>query len=110
MGMDIETLRVVSITGMLGAILLYAYRLMCLVDLMKSDSDLLAGNNRLIYAGLILFIPLGIGGWLYEFVVKAQKASLVFLIPFFITILSFGLGMTEILPHATKFNFDYIGW
>lgn len=108
--LDIETLRTVAIYGAVGAILLYGYRILCLIDLMKSDSELLAGNNRLIYAGLILVIPLGIGAWLYEFLVNEKKASPFFVIPFLMTIIPYGIGMLEILPHSTQFNFDFIGW
>lgn len=111
MGMDLEALRILSVLGMTGAVLLYAYRVYCLVDLMKSESEkLLTGNNRLIYAGLIVFIPLGIGAWLFEFVVNGKRASAFFIVPFVLVLYALLFSMYELLPIATNFNFNYLGW
>jgi hypothetical protein len=110
MGMGLDSWRTLSAVGMVGAILLYGYRILCLVDLMRLESEKLTGNIRLIYAGLIIFIPLGIGGWLYEYVVKNKTVSPMFLFPFCIVVFTYIYGMSHILPNATQFNFDFIGW
>ena len=110
MGMDLDSWRALTAVGMFSAVLLYGYRVLCLVDLMRRESDKLTGNNKLIYAGLIVLIPLGIGGWLYEFVVKNKTVSPIFLFPFSIVVYTYIYGMFHIWPNATQFNFDYIGW
>lgn len=109
-GMDLESWRIITVIGTLGAVLLYAYRISCLINLMRSESERLAGNNRLIYAGLILFIPLGIGAWLYDFVVNEKNFSPLFLFPFSIVLAMFVYTMFHLLPVATQFNFDYMKW
>ncbi|MGQ8364434.1 hypothetical protein [Glaciecola sp. 1036] len=108
--MDLESLRLITIIGSLAAIMLYIYRIVCTVNLMRSDSPKLEGYNRLIYAGLIFIIPLGIGAWIYDFVVNNKKVSPLFLFPFAIVVTTFIQGMIILLPHVNKFNFDYIGW
>jgi undecaprenyl pyrophosphate phosphatase UppP len=110
MGMDFESWRIITVIGTIGAVLLYVYRISCLINLMRSESEKLAGNNRLIYAGLILLIPLGIGAWLYEFIVNEKTVSPLFIFPFCIVVSMFLYGMLHILPNATQFNFDYMGW
>ncbi len=110
MGIDIDSLRIISVVGSISAIFLYLYRILCLVNLMQSTSEKLDGFNRAIYAALILFIPLGIGAWLYDYVVNGVKVAALFLFPFLIVVTTFAYGMFIIVPHGTKFNFDFIAW
>ncbi|MDC8830539.1 hypothetical protein [Alteromonas gilva] len=69
------------------------------------ESEMLAGTNRLMYAGLILFIPLGIGAWLYDFVVNKKNFSPLFVIPFCIVLAMFVYATYYLLPVSTKFSF-----
>jgi hypothetical protein len=110
MGIDVESLRLITIVGTIAAIFLYVYRITCLVGLMQSSSEKLDGFNRAIYAGLILFVPLGIGAWIYDYVVNNKKVTPLFLFPFLIVVTVFVQGMVIAAPHFTKFNFDYMGW
>lgn len=108
--MDIESLRIFSAIGSVAAVFLYIYRIVCVIGLMRSESPKVEGNNRLIYAGLIFFVPLGIGAWIYDFVVNGKKASPLFWVPFLIAIYAFVQGMFVIMPHATSFKFDFLTW
>lgn len=108
--MDIESLKIITIIGTFAAVVLYIYRILCAVDLMQSTSLKVEGYNKLVYAGLIFFVPLGIGAWIYDFVVNDKKVSPLFLFPFVIVVLTFLQGMYVIWPHATNFNFDFIKW
>ncbi|WP_199609522.1 hypothetical protein [Flocculibacter collagenilyticus] len=110
MGMDLETWRILTVIGMTGAVFLYIYRITVLVNLMRTKSEQLDGNNRLIYAGLIIFIPLSIGAWLYDYVINKKTVAPMFLFPFSMVIVSFLYAMFTILPNATQFDFDYMGW
>lgn len=109
-GLDLESLRIITIVGTVAALFLYLYRIACLVNLMQSSSEKLDGYNRAIYAGLILFVPLGIGAWIYDYVVNSKKVSPLFLFPFLVIVTTFVQGMIIVIPHGTQFNFDYIGW
>ena len=110
MGLDLDTLRIISAIGMICAGILFVYKIRCLVDLMKSDQASMKEYDRLVYAGLIVFLPLGIGGWLYEFITKSKKYSRLFLYPFSIAALTFAYAMVYMLPKMTQFNFDYLTW
>ena len=110
MELDMESLKLITIIGTSSAIVLYIYRILCAIDLMRSESPKVDGMNRLIYAALIFFIPLGIGAWLYDFVVNDKKVSPLFLFPFLIVVTTFVNGMIVLMPHATTFSFDYVGW
>jgi len=110
MGLDMDVWRVVSALGLLGSGLLLVYRLICLVDLMKVHKETIDSNHKIIYAGLIVFIPLALGAWLYEFVEKNKKVSMLFLVPFLIVIVPTGYAFLHMLPHATNFNFNYLSW
>lgn len=110
MEIDFESIRIITIIGSIAAVALYVYRVTCAVDLMRSTSPKVEGIQKLIYAGLIFFVPLGIGAWLYDFVVNKKKASYLFLFPFIIVVASFIAGMLVIWPHFNNFNFDYMGW
>jgi len=98
MGLDIETLRLSIIVGTCSVVALYIYRIACAVNLMRSTSPKVDGINRLIYAGMIVFIPLGIGAWIYDFVVNEKKISPLFLFPFAIFLTTFLYGMSLTLP------------
>ena len=108
--MDLQTMRILVVIGSIAAVILYIYRIRCLVNLMCSNSPKVEGNNKLIYAGLILFIPLGIGGWIYDFVVNKKKVSALFLFPFVTVMYTVIQATLAVLPHATEFNFDYMLW
>jgi hypothetical protein len=110
MGMDFSTLRIISIVGMICVVILFAYKIACLVDLMKSESETMKEFDRLVYAGLIVFLPLGIGAWIYEYVTKGKKYSRLFLYPFSIALLTSLYAMVVVMPHATQFNLDYLTW
>jgi hypothetical protein len=110
MDLDIESLKLITTIGTSAAVVLYIYRIVCIIDLMRSESPKVEGMNRLIYAALIFFVPLGIGAWLYDFVVNDKKVSPLFLFPFLIVVTTFIQGMIVIMPHATNFNLDYVGW
>lgn len=110
LGLDLDTLRIISAIGMICAVTLFAYKIRCLIDLMKSGEALTKEYDRLVYAGLIVFLPLGIGGWLYEFVTKNKKYSRLFLYPFSIAVLTFVYAMVNMYPKMTQFNFDYLTW
>ena len=110
MGMSMDVWRVITVAGSICAVILYIYRIYCLINLMKKESELLTGNNRLIYAGLIFLIPLGIGAWIYDYVVNQKTASPLFIIPFISIILIFIYSMFHMMPHATNFNFDFMSW
>jgi len=77
---------------------------------MRSQSEKVLESNRIVYAALIVFLPLGIGGWLYEFVVNEKKYSGLFLYPFGIVFLVFIYSMFYMLPNATQFSMDHLGW
>ena len=108
--MDVESLKLITIVGTSAAVVLYIYRILCAVDLMRSTSSKVEGNNKLIYAGLIFLVPLGIGAWIYDFVVNEKKVPLLFLFPFVIVVFTFLQGMFVIWPHANNFNFDFVKW
>lgn len=110
MGLDMDVWRAISALGLFGGGLLYLYRLVCIVDLMKVSEELIETNKKLIYAGLIVFIPLGLGAWIYEFVEKNKKCSPLFLIPFLIVIIPTGYAFLHMLPRATNFDFKYLNW
>jgi uncharacterized membrane protein len=109
-GMDFNTWRFLTGIGTVGALCLYGYKIRCLIDLMKSQSDRVLEYNRIVYAALIVFLPLGIGAWLYDFVVNEKKYSPLFLYPFCVVSLVFIYTMYHVLPNATQFNMDYVGW
>lgn len=110
MGLNMDVWRVISGLGLLGSGLLFLYRLICLIDLMKVSEEVIETNKKLIYAGLIVFVPLGLGAWIYEFVEKDKKYSLMFLIPFLIVIIPTAYAFIHMLPRATNFNFNYLNW
>lgn len=110
MGIDVEGLRIATVIGTIAAVFLYIYRIVCLIDMMRSTSQKLAEYNRVIYAGLIVFIPLGIGAWLYDFLVNEKKAPPLFVFSFSIVITTFVYGMSILLPYGNQFNFDYLTW
>jgi hypothetical protein len=110
MGIDVESLRLLTIMGTGAALFLYLYRITCLLNLMQSNSEKLEGFNRAIYAGVILFVPLGIGAWIYDYVVNGKKVAPLFLFPFLIVSSVFVMVMFMSYPHLTTFNFDYMSW
>ena len=110
MGIDVESLRLLTVMGTIAALFLYLYRIICLLNLMQSTSVKLDGFNRAIYAGIILFVPLGIGGWIYDYVVNGKKIAPLFLFSFLIVSSVFVMVMFMSYPHLSTFNFDYMGW
>ena len=110
LGLDLDSWRVLTVMGTLAALCLYAYRIKCLISLMRAQSEKVLYYNRIVYAALIVFLPLGLGGWIYDYVVNEKKYSRLFLYPFCIVTLVYIYSMFHILPKATQFNFDYISW
>lgn len=110
MGMDIAFWRLLTGIGAFCVVLLYMYRVLCLVSLMKLDSAALPDNSRLVYAGLIVFLPLGIGGWIYDFVVNKRTMPLLFVVPFLSVALVAIHSFSYTLLHTNNFNFDFLGF
>ncbi len=109
-GLDLDILRTLTTIGALCAFLLYAYRAYCLVRLLKFYEPNDNSNKQLIYAGLIVFIPLGIGGWIFDYCENDKLFPWLFLVPFVIALGVSAYMFYLIMPVSTSFNMSFLNW
>lgn len=110
-GMPLNQMRVLVAVSAFGAVLLFGYKLLRLVQLLQLDrQEQWQHNEKLIYAGLIVLLPLGLGAWVYDYNVRKKRLDPVYAILFLITVVPVVIAMAGILPHATQFGFDFLGW
>ena len=110
LGLDITTARVLTTICALGVTILYLYRLLTVVHCMRQPAaDFPAPTDRLIWVALAMFVPLGLGAWVYDHVRRGRSFSLLFVVPFSAVAISFLLFTVPVWQRATKFSFDFLG-
>lgn len=110
-GLDLESWRILIVLGMIGGLMLFIYKIVCLIELMKPTArENLENIEKLIYAGIIFFIPLGIGGFIYQYSVKAKSISNFFVIGFLMAVIPAAILGLAVTMNATSFNLDYLSW
>jgi len=108
-GIPITHLRISTAVGMITSVALFVYEVSRFVDCMKHDQDSFKGSyDKLIWAAMIIYLPLGIGGWAYDRVVNHKGCDPKFGIPFTLAIVSIGYTMIKVLPLSTNFNLDFL--
>ena len=110
LGLDITTARILTTICAVGVAILYLYRLLTVVHCMRRPpTDFPAPTDRLIWVGLAMFVPLGLGAWVYDLVRRGRSFPLLFIIPF-ATVTGCFLWITiPVWQRATQFSFDFLG-
>lgn len=80
---------------MLGGLLLFVYQLYCLFDLMAKNSPVTESSDRVIWALLIVLVPLGIGAWLYQLRIYRRAFPVFYLLSFLLAVICLMLFMAQ---------------
>ncbi len=109
-GLETFTLRALMLLGTIGAIFLFFYKLKCLIDLMSNEElAQKTDNSKLIYAGLITFIPLAAGAFIYEWCVN-KFLSKFYLFGLVLVLVPATIMFVHALPHLTNFDLNFLDW
>ena len=110
LGMDIGTMRAMTVIAGISTLVLYLYRIHSIIHCMGRDpGEFPSQVDRVVWCGLAAFMPLGIGAYLYDLVSRRNPFQLFFLIPFFGVTIPACYMFIKFLPHATNFNFNFLG-
>lgn len=105
-----ETMRVMVGLAAICTLVLFIYRITTVIHCMSRDPESFPSHvDRVVWAILAMIVPLGIGAYLYDVVSRKNPFRLIFLIPFAGVLFSMAFVMIEIWPHATRFQFDFLG-
>lgn len=108
-GLTGGTLRILTVVCAIAVGLLYLYRLRTVVHCMRQPvGEFPAATDRIIWVGLAMLIPLGLGAVLYD-IVRHGRIPLRFIIPFLTVAVCLLWFFIPMFPRATKFSFDFLG-
>lgn len=109
-GLDLTTARTLVLVSGIGVMLLYLYRLLTVIHCMSQPvAQFSAAIDRLIWVGLAIFVPLGLGAWVYDVVHRGRFFPLLFIVPFAAVAVCFFWFMIPVWQRATNFKFDFLG-
>ena len=110
-GVDFTTWRILSGVSVSGVALLYVYRFLCLLSLLKNDNAAIRErNDKLIYTVLIVLIPLGLGAFIYEYVANSRSVSKLFYIGFALAVIPAVILFSSFMIHETSLDTAYGSW
>lgn len=109
-GVELEAVRNYWMATLSCVGVLYLYRLITVIRCMRAPlTDFLTPIDRLIWVGLAMFVPLGIGAYLFDVTVKRFYINPLFLVPIgFLCFVAIKVGY-PLITNMTHFKFDFLG-
>lgn len=110
LGMDPEAIRNYWMGSLACVSVLYLYRIITVIRCMRAPlTEFITPIDRLIWVGLSMFVPLGIGAYLFDVTVKRFYINPFFLIPIgYLGFVAIKIG-ERLITNMTQFKFDFIG-
>lgn len=110
LGMDFAMMQAHTLMSGFCVFVLLCYRLYVIVDCMRrSPAEFPAPSDRIVWTGLAVLVPLGIGAYLYHVVFLRRPFQWFFITPFSIIVFTSGYLLVKIWPMGTKVSFDFLG-
>ena len=107
----LDWIRQLMLVSMFGAILLFFYQLTRLAEIMRRDDAFRAVHHeKALYVAIVLVLPLGLGAWIYDYVVNRKWLDPLFAVALLLTLIPACVVFMHFLPHMTEFNFDFLSW
>lgn len=110
LGVNLKQLRYVWMSCMGAVGVLYLYRLVTIVRCMRAPLDTFKTPfDRLIWVGLAIMVPLGLGAYLYDIVQARRPLRLMFILPALVILYSATFFGVPLLLKSNNLTFDFMG-